>query len=50
MDTDKGPVSLSVHIEKAEQLRRAGEWLRLCTVHGYIVAYEVIDHENPESV
>ena len=35
-----------VHIDKAEQLRRAGRWLKLYTVHGYIVAYEVVTHED----
>lgn len=40
VDTDKGPVNLSVHIDKADQLRRAGEWLTLYTVHGYIVAFQ----------
>ena len=46
VDTADGPVSLSVHIDKAEQLRRAGRWLKLYTVHGYIVAYEVVTHED----
>ena len=51
VDTDKGPVSLSVHIDKADQLRRAGERLTLYTVHGYVVAFrkaeEGTDHEAP---
>ena len=40
VETENGPVNLSVHIDKAEQLRRAGEWLTLYTVHGYIVAWQ----------
>lgn len=51
VDTEKGPVNLSVHIDKSEQLRKAGERLTLYTVHGYIVAYqkaeEEMAHENP---
>lgn len=51
VDTDKGPVTLSVHIDKAEQLRRAGEWLTLYTAHGYVVAYQKAEegraHEAP---
>ena len=45
VETAEGPVSLSVHIDKAEQLRKAGPWLRLWVVHGYVVAYEVMEHE-----
>ena len=41
VDTDKGPVNLSVQIDKAEKLRNAGERLTLYTVNGFIVAYEV---------
>lgn len=44
VETAEGPVSLSVHIDKAEQLRKAGPWLRLWVVHGYVVAYEVMEH------
>lgn len=40
VDTDKGPVSLSVHIDKADQLKKAGERLTLYAVHGYVVAYQ----------
>lgn len=40
VETENGPVNLSVHIDKTEQLRRAGEWLTLYTVHGYIVAWQ----------
>ena len=40
VDTENGPVRLSVHVDKAEQLRRAGEWLTLYTVHNYVVAYQ----------
>ena len=47
VETGEGPVSLSVHIDKADQLKRAGEFLRLYTVHGYVVAYEELNHENP---
>lgn len=39
VDTEDGPVSLSVHIDKADQLKRAGKRLTLYTVHGYVVAY-----------
>ena len=46
VETEDGPVNLSIHIDKAEQLRRAGKLLKLYTVHGYIVAYEVISHEG----
>lgn len=46
VETAEGPEILSVHIDKADQLRRAGEWLRLYTVHGYIVAYEGLGHGN----
>ena len=47
VDTEDGPVNLSVHIDKAERLRRAGEWLKLYTVHGYVVAYEAMEHADP---
>lgn len=40
VDTEDGPVNLNIHIDKADQLRRAGERLTLYTVHGYIVAYQ----------
>ena len=44
-------VSLSVHIDKADQLKRAGERLTLYTVHGYVVAYRQAEggeaHEDP---
>ena len=40
VETAEGPVSLNVHIDKAEALRRAGEYLTLYTVHGYIVAFQ----------
>ena len=40
VETEQGPVNLSVHIDKTEQLRQAGEYLTLYTVHGYIVAYQ----------
>ena len=40
VETAEGPVSLNVHIDKTEELRRAGEWLRLYTVHGYVVAWQ----------
>ena len=46
VDTEEGPVSLSVHIDKADQLRAAGEWLTLYTVHGYIVAYQQAEGGN----
>ena len=46
VDTAEGPVNLSVHIDKAERLCRAGEWLKLYTVHGYVVAYEVMEHAD----
>lgn len=42
VETAEGPVSLSVHIDKADQLKRAGKRLRLYTAHGYVVAYEVL--------
>lgn len=50
VDTDRGPVNLNVHIDKTEALRRAGEYLTLYAVHGYVVAYakaEEADHEDP---
>lgn len=51
VETEEGPVSLSVHIDKADQLKRAGENLTLYAVHGYIVAYQQAEggaaHENP---
>ena len=46
VETENGPVNLNLHIDKTEQLRRAGEWLTLYTSHGYIVAYEVMRHED----
>ena len=36
------PVTLNVHLDKAERLPHRGELLRLYTVHGYVVAYEVL--------
>ena len=47
VDTAKGPVSLSVHIDKADQLKRAGERLTLYTVHGYVVAYQKAEGGEP---
>ena len=51
VDTDRGPVNLSVHIDKTEELRKAGEYLTLYAVHGYIVAYQKAEGgaacENP---
>lgn len=46
VETETGNRDLSIDIEKAPQLRRAGEYLRLYVSHGYIVAYEVTDHAN----
>ena len=46
VETDRGSTLLSVHADKAEQLIRAGERLKLYTVHGYVVAYEVTGHED----
>lgn len=46
VESEQGPVTLNLHIDKTEQLRRAGEWLTLYTSHGYIVAYEVMQHED----
>ena len=40
VETEDGPVSLNIHIDKADQLRKAGERLTLYTVHGYVVAYQ----------
>ena len=40
VETEEGPVSLSVHIDKADQLKKAGERLTLYVVHGYVVAYQ----------
>ena len=40
------PISLSIHLDKADQLKKAGEYLRLYVTHGYITAYEVMDHAN----
>ena len=42
VDTEDGPVTLNVHIDKAKLLPQKGETVRLYLVHGYIVAYEVI--------
>lgn len=42
VDTEKGPLTLSVHIDRAKELPHSGERLRLYLVHGYIVAYEVL--------
>lgn len=46
VETAAGNRDLSIDIDKAPQLRRAGEYLRLYVSHGYIVAYEVTDHAN----
>ena len=46
VETATGNRDLSIDIDKAPQLRRAGEYLRLYVSHGYIVAYEVTDHAN----
>ena len=46
VETAEGNRDLSVDIDKAPELKRAGEYLRLYTSHGYIVAYEVMDHAN----
>ncbi len=46
VETADGPVSLNLHADKTQQLKKAGPWLGLYTVHGYIVAYEVIDHAD----
>ena len=46
VETDHGPVSLSIHIDKADQLKKAGKYLRLYVTHGYITAYEVMDHAD----
>lgn len=40
VETAKDTVECSVHADKAEALRRAGERLTLYTVHGYVVAWE----------
>ena len=51
VETEEGPVSLSVHIDKADQLKKAGERLTLYTVHGYVVAYQKAEggeaHDHP---
>ena len=47
VETAEGPVTLNLHIDKTEDLKQAGEYLRLYVVHGYIAAYEVIDHADP---
>ena len=51
VDPDRGPVNLNVHIDKTETLRRAGEYLTLYAVHGYVVAYRQAEkeaaHEDP---
>ena len=51
VDTAEGPVSLSVHIDKADELKRAGERLTLYASHGYVVAYQQAEggevHEAP---
>ena len=41
VDTAEGSRTLNVNIDKADQLRKAGERLTLYVVHGYITAYEV---------
>ncbi len=43
VDTDRGPVSLSVLLDWAGELPHRGELLRLYVVHGYITAYEVVE-------
>lgn len=45
VETLKGPVECSVHVDRAEELRRAGEWLTLYTVHGYVVAWQRMEQE-----
>ena len=45
VETPKGPVECSVHVDRAEELRRAGEWLTLYTVHGYVVAWQRMEQE-----
>ena len=46
VETAEGDRNLNVDIDKAPQLKKAGEFLRLYVSHGYIVAYEVSDHAN----
>ena len=46
VDTARGPVTLSVDIDKAPRLKKAGPDLRLYVTHGYITAYEVMSHAN----
>ena len=40
VETEEGPVTVSVHADHAEKLRRAGERLTLYLVHGYVTAFE----------
>ena len=47
VDTAEGPVSLSVHIDKADELKRAGERLTLYASHGYVVAYQKAEGGDP---
>ncbi len=42
VDTDKEPVTLNILLDRASMLPKNGELTRLYTVHGYIVAYEVL--------
>ena len=43
VENEDGSRVLNVHIDKADQLRRAGERLTLYVSHGYITAYEVAE-------
>ncbi len=50
VETANGPVERSIHLDKAEQLRRAGEQLTLYTVHGYVVAWQQAEQEASHAV
>lgn len=45
VETAEGPVECSVHVDRAEELRRAGPRLTLYTVHGYVVAWQRMEEE-----
>ena len=50
VETAEGPVERSILVDRAEQLRRAGERLTLYTVHGYVVAWQQAEQEASHAV
>ena len=45
VDTDEGKRGFQVDVNRAAQLKKAGEYLTLYTAHGFVAAYEV-QHEG----